>query len=99
MLESQIQSKIISFLNGKAYVVKTMATNKAGVPDLLVCYKGLFLGLEVKRPKNPSKTHEALQAYHQQSIRDNGGRTFVVNSVDMVRDILRSIDETISTSS
>ena len=92
MLESQIQTKIIAFLKGKAYVVKTIATNKAGVPDLLVCYKGLFIGLEVKRPKNPSKTHEALQAFHQQSIRDYGGLVYIVTSVDEVKKILEQIE-------
>lgn len=93
MTEAQIQTKILAFLKGKAYSVKTITTNKAGVPDILVCYKGLFLGLEVKRPKNPSKTHEALQAYHQQAIRDNGGISQIVTSVDDVKKLLNSIDQ------
>lgn len=98
MLESQIQTKILAFLVGKAYAIKTITTNRAGVPDILVCYKGLFLGLEVKRPKNPSKTHEALQAHHQQAIRDNQGLAFIVTSVNDVKKILEQIDDTLSAS-
>ena len=50
-MEKVIQSKIKSYLETRgAYVVKVIQASKSGVPDLLVCYKRLFIGIEVKRP-------------------------------------------------
>jgi len=51
-LESQIQSKIIKYLEGRGcYVVNCVQTGKAGTPDLIACAcDGSFLAVEVKRP-------------------------------------------------
>ena len=49
MKEQVLQTKVIKKLQTEgAYVVKTISTNHAGVPDLLVCLRGQFLGLEIK---------------------------------------------------
>ena len=72
--EGQFQSKVISFLkeNG-CYVIKYWGGGKftkAGVPDLLVCCNGRFLGIELKAPNGrPSK----LQLYNLEKIKESGG--------------------------
>lgn len=61
--ETILQKKIRSYLENKgAWVVKYHGNefSEIGVPDLLVCYKGKFIGLEVKvKPNKPSKIQEA----------------------------------------
>ena len=57
------------------------AFGQGGVPDLLCCVAGRFVGLEVKRPLPESQTTplQDVQAYR---IRLAGGLAFVVRSVE-----------------
>lgn len=74
MSEANFQKKIIKYLNSlDAYVFKhnASAISKAGVPDIICCYKGLFMGIEVKKD-NKSKPTE-LQKYNLNSINNKGG--------------------------
>ena len=79
MLESAIQRKIIKAIEELGcYVVKVMVANRPGCPDLLVCYRGAFYGMEVKNETGkPSK----LQLYHGELIERSGGKFGVVRSV------------------
>jgi hypothetical protein len=43
---------------------------EAGITDLICCYKGLFIAIEVKQPGEFS---EPIQARFQKTIRDAGG--------------------------
>lgn len=55
-----------------------------GIPDLVVCLKGRFVGIEVKRPGNESGT-TALQERALETIRECGGVAFVASSVETVK--------------
>lgn len=59
-----------------AFVFKT---SDLGLPDLVGCYKGVFIGVEVKRP-DPRKRHPVspLQRRKLQMIREAGGLGVVV---------------------
>lgn len=49
--EKLFEKKITKLLTDRgAWVLKTWSNGvqRAGVPDLIVCYKGYFLGLEIK---------------------------------------------------
>lgn len=73
MLESQFQQQVIQFLKSiKAYYVKVWGGGfqKAGVPDLLVCYHGKFIGIELKTDKGKASV---LQKYNIGKIQDAGG--------------------------
>jgi len=87
MLESLIQSKILRYLQQRpdCWVVKTIQCNERGVPDLLLCYRGEFIGLEVK-----SDTGKAtkIQLAQMQRIRAAGGTAEIVTSIEDVKDIL-----------
>jgi hypothetical protein len=48
----------------------------SGTPDILVCYKGKFYGIECKAGKN--KTTQ-LQNLHLDSIRLSGGVPLIIN--------------------
>ncbi len=61
----------------------------AGIPDLIVCYKGRFLGLEAKVGKNkPTK----LQEHTIEQIRIAGGIAVVVRSVDDVKAVIAELE-------
>lgn len=62
----------------------------AGIPDIICCYRGLFLTFEVKRPdgrltKLQEKTIKEIQAA--------GGQAYVVRSVEEVKNIIQRIEE------
>ena len=85
-LERTVQRKIIKWLEDQGhYVVKTINSNKKGVPDLLVCLDGgRFCAIEVKRPGGKATQ---LQLYNLKQIKDLGGIAMVAESVDEVREL------------
>ena len=61
----------------------------AGIPDIVVCYKGRFIALEAKVGKNkPTK----LQAASIDKIRQAGGTAAVVYSVEDVKAVLSEME-------
>ena len=93
--ESVFQRKIIKKLEAKgAYVVNIWGNGfmKAGIPDLLVCYKGQFLGLELKTDVG---VVSKLQIAHMEKIRKAGGRTLLLRpkNENELWQLLNDIDE------
>ena len=61
----------------------------AGLPDIIVCYRGRFVAFEVKAPSGrPSKLQEITIA----KIKAAKGEAFIVRSVQEVRQILESLE-------
>ena len=82
MTEQQLQSRILHYLNAKgAYNVKVITASKAGVPDILCCYKGQFIGIEVKVGRNKPS---ALQEYNLKAIEQAGGIGILAYSIEDV---------------
>lgn len=55
----------------------------AGLPDLIACVQGLFIGIEVKQPgNNPTQR----QLFVHSLIRRAGGIVIVAHSVEEVAD-------------
>jgi hypothetical protein len=63
---------------------------EAGIPDLLVCWRGRFIGLEVKLPGN---TPSPLQEKVLREISRAGGIAEVVTSVEQVRNLLAKLEK------
>lgn len=92
MLESKVQKDIQKLLDKRgAYVVKVISGNRRGIPDLLVCYKGQFLGFEVKTPTTKNKA-SPLQLKNIEMIRKANGIASVVWEVEQVEEIIERID-------
>ena len=73
--EQQIQYKIIKHLESLgAYVVKVVKANRSGVADLLVCYQGKFISVEVK---SEFGVVSPLQKYHAEQVIKAGGISIV----------------------
>lgn len=81
--EKLFEKKITKLLTDRgAWVLKTWSNGvqRAGVPDLIVCYKGYFLGLEIKA--RGGKISE-LQTWNIEGIRKAGGISRVLYPDDL----------------
>lgn len=91
MREKTIENKIKKYLrdNG-AYCVKYHGNqfSQVGVADLLVCYKGRFLAIEIK---NETGKTSPLQDVNIEQVRNAGGISFVARSVEDVRKVIDNI--------
>ena len=87
MAEKQVQAKIRKYLESiGCYVVNGIYT-KAGVPDLIGCYEGVFFAIEVKTPETRNNVSK-LQEYNIDRIRECGGHSIVAWNVEMVEDFI-----------
>ena len=57
----------------------------AGLPDLILCVSGRFVGLEVKQP---GKKPTPLQTRTLEKIKEAGGASAIVTSLDEVKEII-----------
>ena len=61
----------------------------AGIPDIIVCYRGRFVAMEAKVGNNqPTK----LQAATIDKIRQAGGTAAVVRSVENARQVIEGLE-------
>lgn len=74
-----------------AFKIHGGPTMMVGLPDLIMCYRGQFIGMEIKVP-NPSSQPSVIQRRRIKEIRESGGRAFVVRSVASAMRILDAVD-------
>lgn len=76
--EKNFENKVKKWLKEHgAWYVKTWSNGvqRAGIPDLIICWKGHFLGVELKAENGrPSE----LQRYEIEQIRKSGGVALVL---------------------
>jgi len=90
MREKNIENKIKQYLtNLGAYYFKHHGGmySQVGVPDIIVCYKGRFVGIEVK---NETGKLSPLQERNLMRIADNGGIALTVRTLNEVKEVLES---------
>lgn len=77
--ESKVKQRVADLLkaHGAYYFFPvTGGFGHSGVPDIIVCFNGQFLGIECKAGKNKPT---ALQEREMQRIRTAGGTALVIN--------------------
>ena len=77
--EKKVKDKVVKLLKANEvyyFFPNTHGFGRSGVPDIICCVRGKFLGIECKAGDNKPT---ALQEKEMQSIRDAGGKTLVVN--------------------
>jgi Holliday junction resolvase len=78
--EAAVKSKLKAILKDlNIYYVSPMGTGfggDVGVPDILACVNGKFIGIECKAGKNKAT---ALQAKHLLKIQQSGGISMIVD--------------------
>lgn len=76
--EKNFENKVKKFLNEQgAWHVKFFANSftKSGIPDILACVNGYFVGVEVKAQNG---TPSELQLYNIRKIREAGGFAIIL---------------------
>lgn len=61
-----------------------------GTPDILACYRGQFIAIEVKTSRG---TPEPEQLVAQRQILKAGGESLITHKVEEVKGVLDAIDE------
>lgn len=91
MLESKIQKEILAYLRkNKIFHIRFQAqTNINGIPDIICCYKGLFIGLELKQEKGKATD---LQNKKLEAINNSGGIGLIIKSLKEVETLFGIID-------
>lgn len=91
MREKIIENKIKDYLKSiGAYYVKYHGNkfSQVGVADILACYKGRFIAIEVKNEKGKTSP---LQDANQRMVNNAGGISIVARSVKEVMDVIDTI--------
>ena len=92
--ENNITKRIKDFLKSKEiWHVKYFANafTSVGIPDILACVKGYFVGIEVK---TDTGVVSEIQKYQGEKIQQSGGKWYVVrpnNFDDFKQDIKRML--------
>jgi len=83
MRESEIQTKIIKYLESIGWlVVKIIQTNKNGWPDLQAHKNGKTIFIEVK--SETGKVSE-LQKYRHKQLKEQGFKTIIATSLKEIQ--------------
>lgn len=74
--ESKFKERVMKDLTklSHCWVLKTQERARRGVPDLIICFCGLFIAIELKKDSSPAT---ALQKYTIDEIRKAHGVSFV----------------------
>ena len=91
--EKIVKDKVVDILKDEGVYYFFPATHgfgRSGVPDIVACVGGWFVGMECKAEKNKVTP---LQAREIECIRSNGGVAVVVyeHNTDLVRPLLRGL--------
>lgn len=92
-LESSIQREIIKWLDdltkeGRPILcIRLLSASKAGYPDLILCIRGRFVGIELKTPQTRGKTSK-LQDEKLKLIKNAEGLSYVAVSLEEVKKIV-----------
>ena len=95
--EKAVKAKVKAVLESEGvyyFMPPANGFGRSGVPDIVACVNGLFLGIECKANGNKPT---ALQIREIEAIRRNNGVAVVVDETnwDMVRDMVRRLKATI----
>lgn len=91
--ESRLSRKIIDALEFEGHFcfkVHGSEMMMAGLPDIIVCARGRYIGLEVKLPETRSNT-SLRQDYVHGKIREAGGVAQVVCSPQEALDVVNAV--------
>ena len=90
--EKKVKDKVVKLLKANSvyyFFPNTHGFGRSGVPDIICCLGGFFVGIECKAGKNKPT---ALQEKEMQDIRNAGGRAIVVNE-ENIHDVESLIKE------
>jgi len=81
--------KILDDLGAYHFSPMTAGFGRSGVPDIIVCYKGKFIGIECKAGKNEPTL---LQKHNMKQIMAQKGLAIVINE-DNIEELIMLISK------
>lgn len=102
IFEAELQDKTIKAIREKygfnVWLFKTHDQCRVGIPDLVICFFGHFVAIELKRPKGRDEQYNdsdvtPLQKYNIGLINKARGSAFVGRSVPKIMERLEKIKE------
>jgi len=94
MTEARITTQIIKALKKRGgwwVKIHGSAFQSAGIPDIIGCYRGILVALEVKTPDTAKNVSER-QRHVMSRIRQAGGVPRVVTSAKAALEVIRDVD-------
>jgi hypothetical protein len=92
--EGKVKDGVKKFLKERGawfFMPVSNGMGQVGIPDIIICYKGVFVAIETKAPgKAANVTPNQERVMHE--IRSNDGFAFVVDSTDDLKLLFDSID-------
>ena len=92
-LESEFQKEVLTYLKAhKIWHYRTQMGTQSGLPDIIACVHGLFVGLELKRPDGKGK----LTLQQEKVIKDikaTGGFAWSISDMEQLKALLDFIEE------
>ncbi len=100
MKESQLVGRILKELRKRGAFAEKLhgsALQRAGMPDIICCYEGYFVGFEAKRPGEGQGDEDASNIQRQVGIeiRQAAGIWQVIDSVEDAMAVLDMVDDRI----
>jgi Holliday junction resolvase len=92
--EGKVKDGVKKFLKERGawfFMPVSNGMGQVGIPDIIICYKGVFVAIETKAPGKKANV-TANQERVMNEIRLNGGFAFVVDSIDELKLLFDSID-------
>lgn len=89
-----VETPIKKYLFSKgAYFFKVhgSAFMEPGIPDIICCYKGLFIGIECKAPGKLGDQSDQ-QKIHEHNIIQSGGIYLLTDNINDIKNLLDEID-------
>jgi hypothetical protein len=92
--EAKVKKKVVDVIKKNSayyFFPATGGYGRSGVPDVVCCYRGVFIGIECKAGSNKPT---GLQELEMAKIRTAGGFTLVVNedNIDGVQTMFDAIE-------
>ena len=92
--EGRVKKKVKEYLQSIGawyYMPVSNGMGRVGCPDILVCYKGLFLAFETKAP-GKIKNVTANQQREIDGIQRVNGLAHVVDDVEQVKAVIETVE-------
>ena len=90
MREKVVENKIKDYLTSKGIYYFKMHSDgfvPPGIPDIICCWEGKFLGIEVKRPGAKNQQSEQ-QKIHENNIKKAGGIYLLADDLETVKNLI-----------
>ena len=87
--EAKLQLKVVKYLKTlgpDVWYFKASDRYTVGVPDLVLCYRGRFIAIELKAPNGRLSR---IQVYQLQNIQRAGGKAYMCRTLDEVKTALQ----------